>query len=38
MSCIPDERFTFGALAAAQAEGDLYALMEQGRPAARVLL
>ena len=35
---IPGEKFTFGALAAAQAEGDLNALVEQGRPAARVAL
>ena len=35
---IPGEEFSFGALAAAQAEGDLNALMEQGRPVARVAL
>ena len=35
---IPGEKFTFGALAAAQAEGDLNALVEQGRPVARVVL
>ena len=35
---IPGEKFTFGALAAAQAEGDLNALVEQGRPVARVAL
>ena len=35
---IPGEKFTFGALAAAQAEGDLNALVERGRPVARVAL
>ena len=35
---IPGEKFTFGALAAAQAEGDLNALAEQGHPVARVAL
>ncbi len=33
---IPGERFTFGALEAAQAEGDLQALRKRGRPAIRV--
>lgn len=33
---IPGEEFTFGALAAAQAEGDLNALTVLGRPVARV--
>jgi transaldolase/glucose-6-phosphate isomerase len=33
---IPDEKFTFGELEAAQAEGDLQALRGRGRPAIRV--
>jgi hypothetical protein len=33
---IPGESFTFGALEAAQAEGDLQALRQRGRPAIRV--
>ena len=33
---IPDKPFTFGALEAAQAEGDLLALRKRGRPALRL--
>ena len=33
---IPGQKFTFGALEAAQAEGDLLALRQRGRPAIRV--